>query len=495
MEHPEARCARTAAILLMLVAAAPRIAAADCTLTSTDKTPLNDLGSGLYLGTPGGLYPGSHNTRPPDHLATGLNIALNHIKPRSATGAIDLANGRIVLVSIGISNTSQEFQSGGSGAFVPRALGDLARSPRVTLVDCAQGGHSAAMWADQDPDEWNVMATRIANAGASPAQVQVAWIKHAELLGSIPDTSYPAHVQWHQDNVADVLRTLRTTYPNLKLAFLSSRTRAWRVNTGGNPEPFTYEYGFAVRNLIELQMTGQGDLNHDETLGPAVAPFLTWGPYLWIDGDNPRSDGLTWPCADVNQSDFSHPSATGVTKVGDQLTAMFRSDPLAAPWYLRSGAPLPLPTCSISTGTTGGVAPLTVNLTAVASDPGGSVVSYSWMFDDGCYSIVQNPTKTYPVPGRYTVRLTAADNQGGTAIAAQVICVLDATSALADLNVDGHVNLLDHAAQAACMAGPGAGTLPGCSGAGAGTGDLDDDGDVDLRDAAAMQRAAGTCAP
>ncbi|MFN6193783.1 MAG: hypothetical protein ACK5BN_08175 [Planctomycetota bacterium] len=47
----------------------------------------------------------------------------------------------------------------------------------------------------------------------------------------------------------------------------------------------------------------------------------------------PRSDGLTWTCADV-QTDGLHPSPAGRDKVVGLLQAFFTSDAIAAPWYL-----------------------------------------------------------------------------------------------------------------------------------------------------------------
>ncbi len=44
--------------------------------------------------------------------------------------------------------------------------------------------------------------------------------------------------------------------------------------------------------MIENQINGAGNLNFDPAKGQAVAPWLSWGPYQWADGVNPRSDGF-----------------------------------------------------------------------------------------------------------------------------------------------------------------------------------------------------------
>src|SRR5262245_48499132 len=95
--------------------------ASDCTRTHTGRVPLNDLGTGTYLGAQGGLYPGGVNSRPSTHDSAGVFLAANRVKPRNAAGAIDETNGRIVLISIGMSNTTQEFSE-----FIRVAGGDPA---------------------------------------------------------------------------------------------------------------------------------------------------------------------------------------------------------------------------------------------------------------------------------------------------------------------------------------------------------------------------------
>ena len=57
-----------------------------------------------------------------------------------------------------------------------------------------------------------------------------------------------------------------------------------------------------------------------------------------------------------------------------------------------------------------------------------------------------------------------------------------------DVNVDGVVDMLDHATMAACLGGPGVLSPPtGCSASAFAAADLDRDGDVDLRDHSALQ--------
>jgi hypothetical protein len=85
--------------------------------------------------------------------------------------------------------------------------------------------------------------------------------------------------------------------------------------------------------LIEAQINGDPELNYNPALGPVVAPYLSWGPYLWIDGTNPRSDGMVWTQDDLG-NDCVHPSASGNAKVAAQLLAFFKSDSTTQSWFL-----------------------------------------------------------------------------------------------------------------------------------------------------------------
>ena len=273
-----------------------------------------------------------------------------------------------------------------------------------------KAGEAATDWTNFNSVTWANVETRLRNAGVSTNQVQVIWMKHARRS---PTQAFPLHAQLLQENLEVILRVAQQRYPNLKIAYLSSRTRSYATNVGAlNPEPFAYESAFSVRWLIEKQLTN--GFNYRPASGAVVGPWLSWGPYLWADGAMPRSDGFTWLCSDL-QADFTHPSPSGVTKVASELVAFFKTDPTSTPWFLRKTMIGQPPVCAPAADVTSGVIPLTVNFAANASDPDGTIRDYQWTFEDGTFSTSANPAKVFPAPGTYRARLTVTDTSGNTA--------------------------------------------------------------------------------
>jgi hypothetical protein len=306
--------------------------------------PINDLGSGLYLGQfQGGFYPGGSNTLPAAHADQGLASA-SRIQPLDAAGNPDPA-GKYVLLSIGMSNTAQEFHGGNDtvnplpGTFMHRAAAD----PRVNrsglvIVNGAEGGEDARAWdSPTDPVYNRVRDRRLSRLGVTEQQVQAIWLKQAN---GGPDDSLPdpaADAYGLEQNLGNIVRSLKLRYPNLQQVFLSSRIYAGYAGIGLNPEPYAYESAFSVKWLIEAQinqMTGggidpiAGDLNYSG----GAAPWIAWGPYLWADGLNPRSDGLTWQRSDF-AADGTHPAESGRAKVGGLLLDHFTTSPFIQPWF------------------------------------------------------------------------------------------------------------------------------------------------------------------
>jgi PKD repeat protein len=406
---------------LLLAGLAPWIATAspplDCSLTTIGVAPLTDMDVEYRPGHMGGLWPFGTSARPNGHGAAGLAIVQGWVLPRDASGAVDMQNGKIGLISIGMSNTTQEFRE-----FVDLANADPAKDSRVVVIDGAQGGQAADDWLDPNAQPWQVLANRIAAAGLSPAQVQVAWIKQAERrpndLGA-----FPLHAQVLQSDLETIVQVLRAKYPHVRLTYLSSRTRAYTDDPQGlNPEPFAFESAFSVRWVLERQISGEPSLDFDPGSGPV--PWLSWGPYLWADGEVPRSDDFIWSCTDT-VADFTHPSATGRLKVAQQLVAFFKTDPTTTPWYLRQTIVGQPPVANAGADVVSGDAPLSVSFQANASDPDGVVAETAWTFDDGCFSLAPDPIKVFEVPGLYHVQLTVSDDDGNTTRVTLPISVSD----------------------------------------------------------------------
>lgn len=272
--------------------------------------PLSDIGAGeTYEGEDGGLYGGGNNT-PPAALVKSATAVLDQIKP---------IDGRIVLVSISMSNATMEFAT-----FRLMADADARKSGKLTIVDCAQGGQAMAEWVDPEGASWKEAMLRIERAGVTPAQVQVAWIK---LANKNPGGSMKDHLGKLEADTTEVLHNAKSRFPNLRITYLGSRIWAGNAKGGLNPEPYAYESAFGVRHLIQQQMKGE------PALAPEKAPLLLWGPYLWAEGTQGRKlDDLKWEPQDF-AGDGVHPSQSGREKVARQLLEFFAGNALAKSWF------------------------------------------------------------------------------------------------------------------------------------------------------------------
>lgn len=336
---------RLAASLLIFAAAA-------CGSTGPSRSsggvPLNDLGPSDYLGSfEGGLYPGGSNTMPSAHDSVG-RVRAGRIQPRDASGAPS-AGGKYVLLSVGMSNTSQEWcgvqtSPCNSWSFSGKAAADAAvNHGTLVIANGAKGSETATEWdSPSDPNYDRVRDQVLTPLGLSEAQVQAVWLKQAnpDPSASLPSGSADAYTL--EATLGRIARALKSRYANLEIIFVSSRIYAGYATVQLNPEPYAYESGFAVKWLIEAQIdqmanggtvvdTRAGNLNYNTT-----APWIGWGPYLWADGENARSDGFSWSPGDF-QSDGTHPSTSGETKVANLLLSFFKTDGHASCWFLAGG--------------------------------------------------------------------------------------------------------------------------------------------------------------
>jgi hypothetical protein len=297
---------------------------------TTEAIALIDMTGYSYRGFPGLLYPDG-NVCPAAHVAW---------KPK-----VD-ADQPFVFLSLGMSNVKMEFcdpQTGNVGpqncadySFVGKASRDASLNDNMIIVNGGIGGAVAINWRNPNDNVWTVVGSSLSSFGKTSADVQVVWAKMAnkDPVLSLPNPNADAYVlagQW-----ADVVRNVKVKFPNVRQMYLASRIYSCGAPGSLNPEPMAYESGFAVKWLIEEQIRQLNGQAADPTFGPLtldVAPWLAWGPYLWADGNNARSDGLTWEPSDL-QGDCTHPSDIGKAKVAQLLLDFLKASPLTQDWFL-----------------------------------------------------------------------------------------------------------------------------------------------------------------
>ena len=307
-----------------------------------------------YKGEDGGLYGGGSNTPPAAHQAAYLDESLK-ICPLDASGKPS-DSGKIVLMSIGMSNTTMEYSQ-----FKQTADADPEKSPQVVVVNGAQEGKRASpgrstrwrcsprakhnawqkLWRNatlwkKGLAVWSTAEERLRPQGVTPQQVQALWIKHAEARpAGLGD--FPAHVQFLQADIVDTLNVAKQKYPNVRVAYLSSRIFAGYATTDLNPEPYAYEEAFAMRWVIQDQIRGNPRLNFDPAHGEVRAPIVVSGPYLWANGTTPQEErrpGLGGPT-------ISSPPTTPILaiparqKVADLLLGFFKTNAGSRRWFVK----------------------------------------------------------------------------------------------------------------------------------------------------------------
>jgi hypothetical protein len=288
--------------------AEPTRSRADCGRTTTGLVPLTDMGRRRYRGQRGGLYPFGRNRPSPAYQRQGL-AAARRVRP---------VDGKIVVLSIGMSNTTREFSD-----FKSRADRDPLKNGLVELVDGAGAGWDAQKIKSPASPYWQLVDQRLSESNSYPDQVQVIWLKQAITGDSRP---FPQDARALHANLKAIVRILRARFVNLRMIYLSSRTYAGYAITARSPEPQAYDSAFAVRWLIRDRMQKK-----------VTGPWMGWGPYLWTDGMKGRRDGFKWECEDVD-NDGTHPSKTGTQKVSTLLLEFFKNDATTRLWF-RGRAP------------------------------------------------------------------------------------------------------------------------------------------------------------
>lgn len=292
--------------------------------------PINDLGTGTYLGSMGGLYPGGANV-PSASYKSKYEYFCSVVKPLSSTGSHDLANGKIGFISIGAS-TCKMFMD----RFMQLSNDYADLNPKLTLANCAKGGIDLIDMTDAAlptyTSYWNSVSENLTEKGLTYNQIQVVYFESDDLHNTI--STFPDRPNMVFNELVTVMHLLKTKFPKLRLCYFNSRTTTEYLTDptlfAKHGEPRANYFGWSVKWLIGAQIAGADYLNPYG--GYANSPFLAWCFYDWTKGATPRTtDGFKWLAEDT--ADGLHPSNTGKQKVAEKMLDYFKTNPYASTWF------------------------------------------------------------------------------------------------------------------------------------------------------------------
>lgn len=294
--------------------------------TDTFKIPINDLGTGTYMGSPGGLYPGSTNT-PSGTYAKDLVNACKLVVPIDTFGNAS-ATGKVVFISLGGSTSGHLFDS-----LQEKTARSTQTNPSLQLLKCSNGFGSASLNSILNPDDpyWDHVTQIIRGNKASYRQVQVIYMETDDSSVSV---KWPSRPQTVKTELQTCFRTLKQKFPNCKLVYLLGRTQTFEFDTikqkRFNREPAPYYFGFAVKWAIEDQINGVPGTEYKGK--KPVSPLITWGWYEW-GTDVPRQDGFTW--TKDNTRDGLHANPAGEDTLSTRFQNFLLTDRAANIWYAK----------------------------------------------------------------------------------------------------------------------------------------------------------------
>jgi hypothetical protein len=389
--------------------------------TGTPLVAINDLGTGSFEGSQGGLYPNGSNTRPSSQDSYGVSLAQG-IQPLDSNGNPS-PTGKYVLLAVGESTLQNEFNR-----FLPIANADPTKNPNLVIVNGAQGGATPDNFTATNSVYWlTTLNNYLPQNGVTANQVVAALVEDTD---GIATGTFPSDITTLQSQYETMMETMLTLFPNLKMVYFSSRVYGGYSNGVGspdNPEPYAYEVGFAVKWAIQDQLNGNANLNYNPALGPVVAPWMSWGTYYWSNGLLGRSDGLVWDCEDFS-ADGTHPSSTfGQLKVASAILRFLKTDDTTIPWYLKPNLALTPTAGNNQSGSAGTALPAALIATASNLNGGAPEQGVSVTFSDGgkggtfgtpvaTTDVNGNATTTYTLPSTaQTVAITATSAGYATA--------------------------------------------------------------------------------
>jgi hypothetical protein len=279
---------------------------------------MSTLVAGSYQARGGGFYGGGTNARPQAHEALGQAI-VNSIVPLNTSGVRDDANGKYLMVGLGLSHTTGEVAALQTGY----TSGTFIKNSKFHFADGALGGPpyggTSQRMVDANNGYWAASKTKMQTEGVEPIQVQFAWLKTTYQGPAGHGLSFPDSIEQLATDFLNICRNIKTHYVNVKVVYISSRSYGGWSDGNASPEPWAYEDAFAVKMAVHRQVVGRLD-------GPnATTPYVCWGPYFWSP--------TLLDCATQFGDDFLHPNTAGYAVIAAVMHGWFADDSILRRFY------------------------------------------------------------------------------------------------------------------------------------------------------------------
>ncbi len=289
----------------------------------TAKIPLNDLGTGTYRGSVGGLYPNGTNAPSGTYAADLLNVSKSIIAI-DTFGIASATKGKVVFLSLGGSTGGQNME-----ALKNKTINNPSTNSKLKLLRGNTGAGMASLNSIMNPNDpyWSHVSQIIRGGSSSYRQVQVIYLETDD-SGRIE--TWPGRANMVKNDLETCMRTLKLKFKNLKVLYVLGRTRSF----GGKPgirEPAPYYLGWSCKWAIEDQINGVPGTEYKGT--NPVAPMITWGFYQWADSIARTTDDFYWRLSET--SDGLHANEAGLDTLSTRFQNFLLTDPYANLWYAR----------------------------------------------------------------------------------------------------------------------------------------------------------------
>ncbi len=300
----------------------------NCNTNYTSFIPLNELGSGYFRGFQGGLYANGSNSPQFQYLQDLKDISAS-IQPLDDNGNPS-SNGKIVMIGVGASNPRTEFQAFQN---ILDTFGN--KNPKLIAVNTCIGGQGVQKMNAISDNYWKTADKTMDSMGLYNLQVQVAWIETEHTASA--DSAFPSGPRSLVNDMKQLLITLKSKYPNLKICYLSARAYAgWVDNSNGRGLEFPRDYynGWAMKWLIDS--ASQSAAGYEYKGQNANIPMPAYSTYNWTNGEQVRQDGFSLDCDLDIGGDGLHLTSAGEMKIGLEIFKFFSQNNISSTWFLKN---------------------------------------------------------------------------------------------------------------------------------------------------------------